>query len=69
MAKFTLEIELGNDAMRTFRDVFELLSVEAYKVREGSYGDLWREELVANYNNNLKDANGNRVGGWKVTDK
>lgn len=69
MAKFVVEIELGNDAMLTFRDVFELLSFEGYKIREGSYGDLWREELVANYNNNLKDANGNRVGSWKVIDK
>jgi hypothetical protein len=57
--KFTLEIELGNDAMQSAEDVAEairskLKGIEAstFNAPEGPY--------------NIRDRNGNTVGKWEV---
>lgn len=56
--KFTLEIELGNDAMQNGTDVIKairdsLKGEESLPLDEGTAGRLW-------------DENGNLVGSWKV---
>jgi hypothetical protein len=58
--KFTLEIELGNDAMQTGRDVLNALreslkGEEPLPLETGVGGRLW-------------DVNGNLVGKWEVTE-
>lgn len=55
--KFTLEIELGNEAMRTGRDVSGLLE----GIARGLATDLVPDEPVKLY-----DANGNTIGSWQV---
>ncbi len=56
--KFTLDLELDNDAMQTGADVLKALreslkGEEGLPLEEGTAGRLW-------------DINGNIVGGWKV---
>jgi hypothetical protein len=58
--KFTLEIELGNDAMMTGADVIKSLKnslkdEEELPLDEGTAGMLW-------------DENGNTVGKWSVSE-
>jgi hypothetical protein len=58
--KFTLEIDLGNDAMQTGTDVIKsiresLKGEESLPLDEGTAGILW-------------DVNGNKVGSWKATE-
>lgn len=59
--KFKLEIELGNDAMCTSRDVANALLEVARKL--GSAETHLRLEASAR----IKDDNGNKVGEWEVT--
>lgn len=61
--KFTLEIELGNDAMRTYEDIaksvrliFSDFSRRVEDVEEGEQGRIY-------------DTNGNRVGVWEVKEE
>jgi hypothetical protein len=58
--KFTLEIELGNDAMQTNDDIAKSLQTLAHRLsqmhRDPVDGDKW----------NIRDANGNTVGKWEV---
>ena len=59
--KFTLEIELGNDAMQTGRDVAEDLIEAARKVhKEHGNGKVKLED-----NRKVMDKNGNSVGTWR----
>ena len=54
--KFTVEIELGNDAVQTAEDVAEILratSAQVSDIREGAF-------------RNIRDLNGNTVGLWQV---
>lgn len=63
--KFTLEIELGNDAMQDGNDVARALHSLADKMalRECEYGDgLYYDGSAVG----IKDANGNTVGKWEV---
>jgi hypothetical protein len=55
MARFTLEIELGNAAMQTGEDVAHALRVAAAALEEVgcSRSSIW-------------DVNGNRVGVWTL---
>lgn len=53
--KFTLEIDMGNDAMRTRRDVARALRAIAAKVNESTHFD-----------SKVMDANGNTVGYWEL---
>ena len=54
--KFTLEIELGNDAMRTANDVANALDRIADEVL-----------FVGLTGRAIRDTNGNTVGKWEVT--
>jgi hypothetical protein len=57
--KFTLEIELGNDAMRSAYQLGERLKLVADQV---SRRDLLAETV------RISDLNGNTVGKWEVTE-
>ncbi len=57
--RLMIEVELGNDAMRTGEDVSRLLL---------GYG-VWVEgvgELDLGHGGRLMDTNGNSVGAWRV---
>ena len=56
MAKFTLEITLGNDAMQNPEDIADALRKAASRVQAG-YG-----------NGNIYDLNGNAVGSYDIKD-
>lgn len=60
MAKFVLEIELGNDAMRTVEDVQYTINESLYTFRRSVFysGDTAK----------LRDINDNTVGHWEVVD-
>jgi hypothetical protein len=60
--RFTLEIEMGNEAMLTYADI-------AFAVRR-IFPDFANrsEEVDEDENGNLYDANGNKVGTWAVTE-
>ncbi|MHB8565339.1 MAG: hypothetical protein ACYDDA_15730 [Acidiferrobacteraceae bacterium] len=60
--RFTLEIELGNDAMRTGADVGRAL-------RHSTDRDLSLridEDLDSRDSGTIRDVNGNTVGTWQV---
>ena len=60
--KFTLEIELGNDAMQTRQDIEEALRKLGQNLRYMSDPpEDGNEGFIA-------DANGNGVGTWRVTE-
>ena len=54
MAKFTLQIELGNEAMQTPEDIADALRKAASKLEAG-YGT-----------GNIMDLNGNSVGSYAI---
>lgn len=60
--KFTLEIELGNDAMQTYADIaracLRLKSEKMGCVHEDAEDDAGR----------IYDVNGNKVGFWEVSE-
>jgi hypothetical protein len=58
--KFTLEIELGDDAMRTPWDVAVALSSAVMALQDNS------RNLADGENGILRDFYGNTVGGWGV---
>jgi hypothetical protein len=53
--KFTLSIELGNDAMRKRRDIARALRNVAARLTEGAADD-----------GKIRDENGNTVGEWHL---
>ena len=64
MTKFTIEIEIGNDAMQTGQDV--IAALQALDVLDWS-------ETLSDISDNVKgargqilDTNGNRIGEWRV---
>lgn len=57
--KFSLTIELGNDAMRDPGDVAAALEYIANQLRDTGFGDIGDDWVV-------RDANGNGVGLWTV---
>jgi hypothetical protein len=59
--KFTLEIELGNDAMQTGYDVACALNGAALSVTSTSPVETTETRYI-------RDANGNAVGTWQVED-
>jgi len=61
MAKFILEIETGNDSMRTSRDISNALMEVAQKIRGDSLHYL---EMMSP--KKIMDSNGNGVGSWMV---
>jgi len=61
MDRFTLTIELGNDAAQTPYDVADMLAALAHNLRDPR-GDEWGPTT-----GNMRDVNGNRVGSWEVS--
>ncbi len=61
--KFTLEIELGDEAMQTYNDIgYALQQTAAVMFRHD------QDEPVES-SNPIRDLNGNIVGGWVVIDE
>lgn len=61
MKKFTLEIELGNDAMQDCQDVAGALVKVAGRLINNEY-DMNGDDITRG----IRDENGNYVGMWKV---
>jgi hypothetical protein len=66
--KFTLEIELGNEAMQYGHDIAKALEQVGELLK---YRDAQDSQSVENWDaydrkGNVKDHNGNRVGKWAV---
>ena len=59
--RFTLEIELGNDAMQTGQDVAGALRKEAQRLAE-----FCKKDLRPGAEGLIRDVNGNTVGKWQV---
>ncbi len=59
--RFTLEIELGNDAMRSGAHLETALHQIGTRVRAALPGVITRED-----EGRIRDVNGNTVGSWKV---
>ena len=59
---FRCEIEMDNDAMRTSRDLAQALKVVIKQIEFYSAGIL---EVKLN----IRDINGNAVGGWEITEE
>lgn len=64
MAKFMLEIELGNALAETADDVAEMLYRTADKLIDYTGSDPLVEHI--NVFANIRDLNGNTVGLWQV---
>ena len=61
--KFTLEIELENEAMQSLEDVMDAL------YRLSRYRREWPEcHASVGHNGLISDVNGNTVGKWEITD-
>ena len=63
MAKFSLTIAIGNDAMLTSNDIAEALNRTADKL----WGDECSALTVAGESGKVYDLNGQPVGEWKVS--
>lgn len=61
--KFTLEIKLGNDAMKTGADVAKALRDVAKKVQDISV--IRRVDIE----NRIVDLNGNKIGTWSTVEE
>lgn len=62
MAKFVVEIELGNDAMKTGNDVADAITRIASTIRHLEGPDL----DPGARRGSIMDPNGNKVGVWRV---
>lgn len=60
--KFTLEIDLGNDAMQTSAHVADALRLLSRKIQLGGRALMDTEDY-----GKIMDDNGNSVGRWEVT--
>jgi len=63
MSIFRLEIHLGNDAMKSGDDIQRALALTASAIAD-RFGGLCMPESGGI----IRDANGNRVGGWEMAD-
>ena len=64
MDRFTLTIELGNDAMQTPADVADMLATIAERLTDVH---AWEGMLPDKTEGRERDANGNTVAHWRVT--
>lgn len=64
MSKFTLTVELGNDAMQSRSDLGALLINLGQQLRRHPRAD---RPIAADDSVTLRDVNGNRVGRYEVT--
>ncbi len=60
MAKFTLEIELGNDAMNSASDIAGALIKVAKRIEMNNYS------VESSIVRGIMDENGNSVGSWEI---
>jgi hypothetical protein len=60
--KFTLTIELGNDAMRSEAHVVKALQEVAKTIRQSPH-------TVKNEGGRIRDINGNTVGSWQFEEE
>ncbi len=60
MARFTLEIETGNDAMQNSEQLAEALRKVSNRIKTHAYS--LEEELLRG----IMDENGNTVGSWRI---
>jgi hypothetical protein len=60
MSKFTLEIDLGNDAMCLASQLANALQKVSYRIMNAGY------DLEEEYVRGILDDNGNSVGSWKI---
>lgn len=58
---FTLTIELGNDAMQTTDDIATALEAVAVQLQRSG-------AINPEYQQKVRDRNGNTVGRWEVTE-
>ena len=56
MDKFTLEIELGNEAMESHADIVDALNRVAFEMLSPAQPTSGA----------IRDINGNKVGGWRI---
>jgi intein-encoded DNA endonuclease-like protein len=61
MSKFTLEIELGNDALMNATQLAKALEKVSFRVMKVQYN------LEEEYVRGIMDENGNTVGSWKIS--
>jgi len=66
--KFTLEIELGNDAMQTAEDIAHALQDVAKGLMTYGIGGRSRYPITKVDGRKIMDVNGNSVGKWEVSD-
>lgn len=64
MNKFTLEIELGNDAMKSDADIARALRQVANRLRENKYTKVVKG--FGDVTRGIMDRNGNTVGLWTL---
>jgi hypothetical protein len=65
--KFILEIELGNDAMKTPEDIGNALAEAEYSLtHHGSVYDRYRTDLENIPDGVILDISGNTVGSYRV---
>lgn len=63
--KFRLDIELGNDAMKTGEDLAQVIQGVANTVRKYNADEL-AQAADETHSMRLRDVNGNTVGSWRV---
>lgn len=64
MKKFSMTIELGNDAMQTHRHVAKALNELAERIKKAPFSKVGCEP--AQNEGKIRDANGNTVGKWSI---
>lgn len=67
--KFTLEIDMGNDAMRTRRDLARTLKDLAEKLKTRGIKPTWAAPGKYTDSGGILDDNGNSVGQWLYTEE
>ncbi len=65
--KIQLEINIGNDAVQTYNNIFTILAEHAHGISMGDFGNPFQAPVVGE-GRMLKDDNGNAVGQWEVTE-
>lgn len=67
---FILKLKLGNDAMRTSRDIAGALrEVSSYLERADAFGNEDVSDGPEIPRNPIRDTNGNRVGHWETVEE
>ena len=62
--RFTLTIDLGNDAMQAPSDVVDALHALGDRLLQDGYPDKWADP--SEEGGPIRDCNGNTVGKWEV---